>query len=275
MSELSSFMLRTCRLSSGLQMSWRETGSGTPLVMLHGWSMSSAVFGEVAALLSNKHRVLCPDLPGHGGSSPLAEFSLHAMAEQLRCWMIQLAIPPAALLGWSLGGQLALEMALEFPDQVQSLLLVSTTPRFCQSPDWPHGLPPTQLRLLERNLERAYEKTLGDFFQLQFEQESVSRERFREILQFAVRTSPQPELKTARETLAVLGATDLRSCLAAVRQPTQIFHGQIDRIIPLGAGRFMAEQIPGADLCELIGIGHAPFLSVPQQLASQWELFLQ
>jgi len=243
--------------------------------MLHGWAMSSAVFSEIASLLGRNYRVLCPDLPGHGASDPLPEFSLCAMVEHLSSWMAQLALPATAVLGWSFGGQLALEMALQCPEQVQSLLLVSTTPKFCQSADWPHGLPQTQLRLLGRNLERAYEKSLGDFFQLQFVGEELSRERLREILHFAVRTAALPEPQTARETLALLGVSDLRNRLGAIQQPTRIFHGDLDQIIPLGAGRFLAEQIPGASICTLPGIGHAPFLSAPEQLASQWNDFLR
>lgn len=268
------FVLQTCRLASG-QLSWRETGAGRPLVLLHGWSMSSAVFAEVAPLLGENYRVLCPDLPGHGGSDPVSECNLTAFAGQLENWMRLLQLSGTALLGWSLGGQVALQLALQYPCRFSRLLLVATTPRFCQAPDWPHGLPETQLRVLDRNLGRAYEKTMGEFFNLQFIDEDLPKERYREILRFAVRPTALPEASRARETLTLLGRVDLRSALGSLELPIQILHGEADRIIPVEAGRYLAERLPNAEIHVFPGIGHAPFFSCPKESVQLWRGFLQ
>jgi len=268
------FRPQSCQLAQG-QLSWRETGSGQPLVMLHGWSMSSAVFSEVAQLLGKTNRVLCPDLPGHGDSAAVAECSLAAFAERICSWLDYLQLPRAALFGWSLGGQVAMQLALQDGVRFSRLLLVAATPRFCQAPDWPHGLPETQLRALDRNLGRAYEKTMGEFFNLQFAGENLSKERYREILHFAVRSSHLPDIARARETLTVLGTTDLRSNLPSIRLPVQVLHGDADQIIPPGAGRYLAEHIPEADLQIFPGIGHAPFFSRPEDSVKLWLDFLR
>jgi len=269
------FVQRSCRLEQDIQFTWRETGSGQPLVMLHGWSMSSAVFSEVAELLEKNFRVLCPDLPGHGGSDPVNECSLPAFAERIGSWMRFLQLSRAALLGWSLGGQVAMQLALQNPQPVSHLLLVAATPRFCQAPGWSHGLPETQLRALDRNLARAYEKTMGDFFNLQFSGENMPKERYREILRFAVRPSQLPALASARETLTVLGTSDLRNDLRSIAQPTQILHGEADQIIPVAAGRYLAEQIPQSEIHVMPGVGHAPFFSRPEESVKLWLDFLQ
>ena len=99
--------LQRCQLGNGRQLAWREWGNGSPLLMLHGWSMSSAVFAEVAQILGQYFRVLCPDLPGHGASDPAPDTSLPAFSEILGEWYLTLQLPAAALLGWSLGGQVA------------------------------------------------------------------------------------------------------------------------------------------------------------------------
>ncbi|HEY5672569.1 MAG TPA: alpha/beta fold hydrolase [Malonomonas sp.] len=273
MSELP--QLQTCQLAPGRKLAWREWGSGPPLIMLHGWSMSSAVFAEVAPPLGRHFRVLCPDLPGHGGSDPALATSLRAFAEMLSTWSHLLKLAPAALLGWSLGGQVALQMATERNLQLRKLLLVATTPRFCQTDGWTHALPATQIKALDRNLGRAFEKTMGDFFNLQFAGEDLPKERYRQILQFAVRTSQLPDIDFCRKVLQVLGTSDQRQQLATLDLPTQVVHGERDQIIPSGAGCFLAEQIPGATLELLPGVGHAPFFSRPDDCVARWFDFLQ
>ncbi len=266
--------LQGCQVADGRQLCWREWGDGPPLIMLHGWSMSSVVFTEVAENLGQTFRVLCPDLPGHGGSEPIAATSLSSFADIIAQWSCSLQLAPAALLGWSLGGQVALQLAFAKSIQLTRLLLVSTTPRFCRSTDWTHALPTTQLKALDRNLSRAFEKTMGDFFNLQFLGEDLSKERYRQILQFAVRTSQLPKSAYARQVLQILGTSDLRRQLADIELPVQILHGEIDQIIPLTAGRFLADKIPAATFEPLAGVGHAPFFSKPEACVSRWLDFL-
>jgi len=266
--------LKFCRLVDGSQLAWREWGSGSPVVMLHGWSMSSVVFSEVAALLADEYRLLCPDLPGHGGSDSLHSYSMGKMAAAFAQWAERLQLPDFALLGWSLGGQVALELAATC-SRVDRLLLIATTPCFCCADDWPYGLPVTQVKALHRNLDRAYEKTLGDFFNLQFADEDLPKERYRQILRFAVRAGRLPKLEEAKETLQLLGQADLRTILDKIKRPTLVMHGELDRIIPFEAGAFLAEQITDTRFHRLPKVGHAPFFSSPSTSAELWRTFLQ
>jgi len=270
-----SFFLQSCNLAPEKKMTWREIGTGQPLVLLHGWSMSSSVFSEVAIQLGKYFRVLCPDLPGHGGSEAIRPISLESFASWIINWLVHLQLPRVNLLGWSLGGQVALQMALQNPEQVNNLLLVATTPRFCQTLDWPHGLPKIQLRALERNLTRSYEKAMGDFFNLQFAGEELSKERFREILRFAVRPSHLPDPEIAGETLTLLGKADLRPRISSIILPTQVLHGEEDQIIPVAAGRYLGEVIPGAEVIVMPKVGHSPFFSQPEESVRLWLDFLQ
>jgi pimeloyl-[acyl-carrier protein] methyl ester esterase len=263
-----------CVLADGREMAWREWGSGKPLIMLHGWSMSSVVFNEVASQLADNFRVLCPDLPGHGQSDTLADCCLTELAESVIEWADLLGIHRADLLGWSLGGQVALQIAADAHLSVTKLLLVATTPRFCQTDDWPHGLPVTQVRALDRNLGRAYEKTMGDFFNLQFVDEDLPQERYRQILAFAVRTGTLPITDVARECLQVLSRADLRLLLAKVNQATLVIHGELDQIIPVSAGEYLAAHLPHAQLYRIPKVGHAPFFSRLDECLTKWQDFL-
>lgn len=257
--------LKHCR-RQGLH--WVEVGQGPPLVLLHGWSMSHAVFTELAARLQADFRLVIPDLPGHGQSDALVPCNMKTMLSRLtQVFAVELS-EPFALLGWSLGGQLAQNWAVAEPARLRHLILLATTPKFCAGHDWPHGLPVGELRLLRRNLQQRYLATLGDFFDLQFKTETLSPERRREILGFAVRPVGPPPAAQAIETLEMLALADLRPLAAQIRTATLVIHGQDDVIIPPGAGDFLAAQINGAQMLSLPAVGHAPFLSDPDLLAA-------
>lgn len=266
--------LQSLELLTGQRLTWRESGSGRPLILLHGWSMSSVVFTEVAEKLATDYRVLCPDLPGHGGSASLPWCDLPGISRAISEWANMIDAGGAALLGWSLGGQIAIQLAVEKQLTIEKLLLVATTPKFCISADWPHGLPVAQVRALERNMGRAYEKTLGDFFNLQFVGEQMPKERYRQILQFAVRNGSLPEPEMARAALNVLESADLRSYLKDIRLPIMVMHGALDQIIPDAAGQYLADQLSDAQFSCLSGVGHAPFFSCPELCVEQWRNFL-
>jgi pimeloyl-[acyl-carrier protein] methyl ester esterase len=262
--------LKHCR-RQGLH--WVEMGQGPPLVLLHGWSMSHAVFAELAAFLQADFRLLIPDLPGHGQSDALAPGNMDTMLARLTQVFSAELSEPFALLGWSLGGQVAQCWALADPPRLRRLILLATTPRFCAGRDWPHGLPVGELRLLRRNLQQRYLATLGDFFDLQFKTEALSSERRREILGFAVRPVGPPPAAQAVATLEILAQQDLRSRVAQIKTATLVIHGQDDVIIPHEAGEFLAAQIQGAQMLSLPATGHAPFLSHPQLIADQIRKF--
>ncbi|WP_020675956.1 alpha/beta fold hydrolase [Geopsychrobacter electrodiphilus] len=264
--------LKTEQFEHG-QLRWRELGEGAPLVLLHGWSMSHAVFTELAELLAPNFRLLIPDLPGHGGSDPVDPCSLFMMSKTLATWLNRLALGPVLLLGWSLGGQVAIQLSVDYPQLVERLLLMSSTPRFCASDNWAAGLPVNELRALRRGLVRHYLATMGEFFDLQFRGEAISPERRREILQFAVRPIGLPTPDAALLTLDILGREDLRDRLSSIQAPALVIHGQNDQIIPQSAGVYLTEHLPRASFISLSGIGHAPFLSRPGEIVRMIEEF--
>ncbi len=253
-------------LSQG-RFCWRETGEGSPLILLHGWSMSHAVFHELADLLATDYHLLIPDLPGHGGSAPLEQYSLKSLAQLLDEWLQHLGLSEVNLLGWSLGGQVAQQFAADFSSGVNRLLLMSSTPRFCCGEGWTAGLSPTELRVLRRGLQKRYLATMGDFFDLQFAGEELTPERRRQILQFAVRPVGLPEASDALATLDILAQEDLRPILGEIESQTCIVHGKIDQIIPVAAGNYLSESIKNSTFINLPDVGHAPFLSRPEYLA--------
>jgi pimeloyl-[acyl-carrier protein] methyl ester esterase len=266
--------MKKLTLADGRSLAWREAGSGPPLVLLHGWSMSSAVFAEVIEELAADFRLLAPDLRGHGASAPGAGYALADFAADLADWLQTLDLHDAALAGWSLGGQVALELVPAVRDRLRRLILVGTTPRFTAAADWPAGLPDLQVRALARDLRRHYLKTMGDFFALQFAGEAMSRERYRRLVDFAVRAGRLPEPETALAALETLRTADQRGALAGIDLPVLVQHGELDRITLPAAAGYLAAQLPAATLELWPGVGHAPFLSRPREVCRRWREFL-
>ena len=254
-------------LPDGRALTWYETGCGRPLVLLHGWAMSAAVFRETASMLAADFRLLIPDLPGHGESAPPPRMNFAQLAADLTSWLASTVNGPIVLGGWSLGGMLAIELARQGRIPVERLVLIGTTPRFTCSDGWQAGLPPGQVRAMERNLAQHYEKTLADFFALAFVGEDIPPVRRREIKGFAVLQSPVPDRDSALSLLKFLAVQDQRSAVSQIRLPALILHGELDQITPVEAGRCLAEMLPGGKFVEFPGVGHVPFLSSPREFA--------
>ncbi len=110
--------------AKAVRMRYFVGGAGPPLVLVHGWTGAAANWIELAPRLAARHRVLVPDLPGHGGSAPLpAAPNLDAYADRVRLVVEREEMLPAPLVGHSLGGVVALRLALRHPGDVTAVVL--------------------------------------------------------------------------------------------------------------------------------------------------------
>jgi pimeloyl-[acyl-carrier protein] methyl ester esterase len=118
-------------------------GQGPDLVLLHGWGMSDACWGAFADRLSRRFRLHQVTLPGHGDDRD-TDWSADEVIDRVID-----RTPPAAWLGWSLGGTLALLAALSHPQRVTRLIMVAATPCFVAREHWPHGVLPFEFERFE------------------------------------------------------------------------------------------------------------------------------
>jgi magnesium chelatase accessory protein len=122
---LRGFEIRTGEIA-GVRTRWYVAGDGEPLVIVHGLGGAAVNFSELGPLLAERRRVLIPDLPGHGGTAPLpeprglADYAAHVAAVAEAEGML-----PAPVLGYSMGGVVALRLAVIRPDDVRALVLMS------------------------------------------------------------------------------------------------------------------------------------------------------
>jgi len=244
-------------------------GSGPTLALLHGWGLNLRVWDGLAAALGERFRVVTVDLPGHGRSDWLPDrSSLASQAEQIHEAVS--AIDRAySLIGWSLGGQIALRLAAavqpgSVAPPVSRLTLIAATPRFSAAPDWPHGAAPERLQAQALGLRTDYHRTVGDFLELQV-RGSAGGEAALAQLRGALFAHGEARPEALARGLELLRDTDLRPLLGVIAQPTLVIAGQYDRVTLPAASRALAEALPNARYAEIRRAAHAPFLShLPQ-----------
>src|SRR5215207_9840914 len=112
------------------------TADPPPLVCLHGWGMNLRVCDLLRDALAQQCETWAIDLAGHGRSPWLpGHASFDVQVEDV----LEVLPTRCALLGWSFGGKLAIEIAARAPARIAALVLTSVSPKFAQSADWPHG----------------------------------------------------------------------------------------------------------------------------------------
>ena len=229
------------------------------IVLIHGWGLHAIVFDDIVPALLERFRVTVVDLPGMGQSPlPNADYTLGFLAEQV------LAIMPARahLLGWSLGGLVALAMADKAPERVQSVVTVATSPRFTAGEDWQAAMKPEILAKFAELFDEDQEGTLVRFLALNCKGSAAMREdtaRLKEILYFCGLPAP----KALRGGLDILRDTDLRQALPTLSMPVLMVFGEHDHIVPAAAMPAVEPLIQNGRPALIEQVAHVPFLSAP------------
>lgn len=176
---------------------------------------------------------------------------------------------PAVLVGWSLGGMLALGCAVENPSLVRGLVLVSTTSRFCKLEDertgehYP-GASPRDVRTMQSRLQRDPQRVLDDFVQMVFTKE--------ELAAGGESLVPRADLFSVDSLVAGLDyllAADFRKSLGKIKVPVHIIHGTADRVIPFEAGTYLEHNLLNATLRQVGHAGHGLVMTHPLLVAKE------
>lgn len=233
------------------------------LVLLHGWAMHSGIWHEVSTSLSQHFRVHLIDLPGHGDS---AVDSLGSLQHWVNA--VGKMLPESCIVaGWSLGGQVAMKLALQYPKVVQKLILIATTPCFVKKDDWPSGAEPRLLELFWQNLKQNYKVTIQRFLTLQMTGDEHAIQNVQKLRKRFFERK-QPNVLGLEQGLNILQSSDLRSRVAQIPQPVLLLHGENDVITSLQAAQWMQPQLKQSKLVTFPHCGHAPFLSYPEQFVT-------
>ena len=236
-------------------------GAGPPLVLVHGWAMHGGIFAPLLPALAARFTVHLVDLPGHGRSTERdGPLDLRASAVRLAE-----AVPGALWCGWSLGGLVALEAALERPLHVRGMVLIAANPRFVVGPDWPHGVDHAVFDDFARDLATDWRGTLDRFLALECVGSDRARSELR-TLRAHIFDRGEPALHVLGDGLKILADTDLRPHLPELECPSLWIAGARDRLVPASAMEAAAAIVPRGTSVRIDGGGHAPFIGHPHRV---------
>lgn len=227
-------------------------GSLPPVVLVHGAGASSDDWPAPLRALPGR-RVLAVDLPGHGAAPGPAGASIAERAAAVEALLDEAGIAAAVIAGHSMGGAVALTLALERPARVAGLVLVATGARLRVAPEaLALSASPEGLALAARAMaDRSYGPGASD---------AVREARAREI------AATPPGLLHA--DLAACDAFDVMARLGELRVPALVVCGTDDRLTPPKYAAFLAERIAGARRVLVPGAGHLVMLERPAEVAA-------
>lgn len=250
--------------SSGVNIHYEVTGSGQPLVFVHGWAMSGRVW-RLHQGLAESCRLVMPDLRGHGRSAaPDSGYTFADFAHDLDELFTCLDLENAIIIAWSMGVMTALQAFPLIRERLAALVFVSGMPKFTTSDDYSYGLPSFETRALALRLKKDYEMAVRDFIRGMFTGEELSQGCYDRMFSEHI-YGEFPGRHAAQESLKSLAHADLRQVLPSIQLPVLLIHGSNDVICPPAASEFMAAHLPLARLEIVEGAGHAPFLSRPTE----------
>jgi len=258
----------------GHRISYRIAGDSGPVVILvHGITGNSDTWREVLPSLAEDHTVIAPDLMGHGQSAkPRGDYSLGAYASGIRDLMVALGHDSATFVGHSLGGGVAMQLAYQFPERLDRLVLVSSggLGREVHPVLRSTALPLAELvlpLLVARPLMGAGAAIAGALRRVGFQAGPDVAEVAAGFASLGDVEARQAFIHTARSIIDVGGqrvsATD-RLYLAA-EVPSLVVWGERDPIIPVAHGRAAHELMPGSELEIFRSAGHFPHLDDPRR----------
>ncbi|HVZ44703.1 MAG TPA: alpha/beta hydrolase [Ramlibacter sp.] len=252
-------------VADNIRVAYERTGSGPPLVLMHGAEANRQMFSALVALLAGHFEVIAYDQRDCGDTrGPEVEASLADLAHDARALIRGLGHERAHVFGSSFGGRVAQALALLHPECVDRLVLASTWPL----PDsyeatYPEGAQ--RIGELRSKLPESAEDLAGWFFPEAFLRE---RPELRRIFANAQPRSARSE-RRARTVASTL------DCPAgAIQAPTLVIAGELDRVVPAALALRLAALVPGSKTLLLPDVGHVTVMQATRRIADALAEFL-
>jgi len=260
---------------NGHEFSYLDSGEGPALLFIHGLTGSQRNWAHLVDALDHDHRVLAPDLFGHGASAKvIGDYSLGAHAATLRDLLDLLGIDRVTLIGHSFGGGIAMQFSYLFPERVERLVLVdsggmgrdvSALLRAATLPgaelilpvitsSWVRGRVETIARILTRGGWQASPETTEIWRGFTSLADTDTRRAFLATTRAVI--DPGGQTVTAHDHLPM-----------AIQIPTLVVWGTKDRMIPAWHATTAHQAIAGSRVELFVGAGHFPHLDDPERFA--------
>ncbi|QDK36182.1 alpha/beta fold hydrolase [Bdellovibrio sp. NC01] len=236
---------------SGVNIYFETYGSGTPVVLLHPFSTNRYFWSRQIFTLAQKHRVIVIDLRGHGLSDkPASGYSIPKLALDVEAVLKAVGDEKAVVVGVSVGGMIAMQLALQSPQYVKALVLIS-----CGTNLAPY-VPAVALQAYQERFEAAFGFMLQGSLS---ERTKTEKPEIFEYLNSVFRTqdnfTKESYLASLRDSEGIFNWNILDS-LKEIQVPTFVFAGASDQAVPLEAVRTLSHAIPHASFKIVPDVGH-------------------
>ena len=227
------------------------------LVLLHGWGSSSKIWQSCISQLRKDFQVWCIDLPGHGQSH--ATSWDHSVEQGLG--LLESVLPRKSfIVGWSLGGLFAQLFLQQYPERVQNMMLIASTPKFTASENWPNGMAKKTLNRFTQKFSISPQQTLKQFYLLQ----TLHSIHAKKILKLLEQSAEGQFLQSIGWGLQWLEVIDLRASIIPSNLHIQMLQGENDQVLSVEAAEDAKQLWKSISLNKIANAGHVPFLSHPQ-----------
>lgn len=259
----------------GVRVHYQEKGEGTPLLLIHGYTSSNYSWKDVFEPLSKTFRVIALDLKGFGFSGkPDGDYSRRAQAVLVTHFLDQLGIDKAWLAGSSMGGEVALNVAIANPQRVAGLVLIdsagvpvagsgSLAPQYLLVPVVGRALTALALRsdkLVREGLNRSF-----------YDDRNVTDDR---VAAYYLPLQTRDGQRAALRARVQAGQYPVEPELPKIAVPTLILWGREDELIPLEAGRKLNSLIKNSKLVIIDNCGHLPQEELPARVVEELTRFV-
>lgn len=236
-------------LPSGVEVAWHETGSGEALILLHGldgWNWEKWFKSKLA----DRYRIIAPYLRGFDESRGPMDYTMLDLGDDISGFIRALNLPPINLGGHSIGGMVAQEVAINHPDQVTKLVLISTKSHTGErAREFAMGMALIAEKGSNTVLNNpALRQELQEILDRTFPGGPPSLDGLGKGLE-----EPHPEVAAAWKVAAEFTSRDR---LKNLKAPTLIVHGTRDQIMPFKLGQWTHEALPGSVMADFPNFGH-------------------
>jgi len=236
-------------------MNIKIIGEGYPIVMLHGWAMNLKIFEPFVELFNiKKYKFILINLPDMHD-----EMIWDEVIEEIDGSLKKISIKEFDLFGWSLGGQIAIDIYLKNKKLVNQLYLVATTPQFVNSEQWKLGLEKNIFENFSTGILSDSKKTLNKFFNLQL----IGQENKKDLLNFLDSNVSKEKINISslHNYLKHMETKNYNNALEKISCQVNLISGKKDKIVPIESQYELLKLIKNKRHLFIDEASHIPFLS--------------